>query len=249
MKKIIFFGLISFLFAAIWQLPLSFAKPYIEKASKQIRISDASGTIWNGKAKKIMLKGIKLNNVGWQVNPLKSLTSLSLYFSFDIKDANITASGLAKITPSKDLILDDTKFTVDANYLNTLQRNAKLSGDIIGNIKHAVIDQKNLPEINGIVSWNEAEVLSPIKLSQGDYHALITPNDKGLLIKLSSADAPAELNGNIKLNREWLYDADISIKAKDKNLASMLKLVGRTQENGSVKIKQKGDLKPFIGKK
>ncbi len=249
MKKIIFFGLFSFFIATIWQLPLVFAKPYIEKAMKQVKMQNVSGTIWNGKAKQLNLNGRNINNVKWQVRPLKSLTTLSLNLLFHINDSNLTANGVARLTPAKELIFNDTKFTLDANYLNTLQPNAKLSGDIIGNIKYANLDQVNLPKINGIVNWNDAAISSPIKLPQGDYHALITPDNEGLNIKLTSSDGPAELNGNIKLNQEWLYDANISIKAIDKGLASMLKLLGRAQPNGVVKIKQKGDLKPFIGKK
>lgn len=246
MKKIIFFGLISFLFAAIWQLPLSFAKPYIEKATKQIRMTDVSGTVWNAEAKLLTINNTNIENVKWKVRPLESLKSLSLNTSFTINDRNLTASGVAQITPQQNLILDNTKFTLDASYLNTVQRTAKLTGDIIGNIKHAVIIENQVPEINGVVNWNAAAVTSPIKLPQGDYHALITPENNGLNIKLTSSDAPAELNGHIKLNKEWLYDADISIKAKDQGLASMLAFIAKKQADGSIKIKHKGNLKPFI---
>lgn len=246
MKKIIFFGLVSFLFAAIWQLPLSLAKPYVEKYVKQVKMSDVSGTIWNAKAKVLSIDNTNIENVTWKVRPLQSLATLSLNISFDINDRNLTANGIAQITPQQELIINDTKFTLDASYLNTLQNSAKLTGDIIGNIKHAAVIQNELPDINGVVNWNSAAVTSPIKLAQGDYHALITPDKNGLNIKLTSTDAPAELNGDIKLNREWLYNADISVKAKDQGLASMLSLVGRKQPDGSVNIKQKGDLKPFL---
>jgi len=248
MKKIIFFGLVSFLFAAIWQLPLSFAKPYIEKLTKQVRMSGTSGTIWNAQAKQLTINNTTLDNVKWKIRPLQSLMTLSLNTSFNIQDKNLTANGIARITPQQKLILKDTKFTLDASYLNTLQNNAKLSGDIIGNIKSATLDQKDLPEINGVVNWNAAAVTSPIKLPQGDYHALITPDKNGLDIKLTSSDAPAELNGLIKLNKEWLYDANISVKAKDKGLGSMLGFIGQKQADGSVIIKRKGDLKPFLKK-
>ncbi len=248
MKKIIFFGLISFLLAAIWQLPLSIAKPYIEKIAKNIKLTDVSGTIWNAQAKQLSINNTRIDNVSWKIRPLQSLASLSLNTSFNINDKNLTAKGYAKITPKQTLILDDTRFSLDASYLNTLQKNAKLSGDIIGQIKHAVLEKQELPMIKGVVNWNSAAITSPIRLPQGDYHALITPDDNGLNIKLSSSDAPAELNGNIKIDKKWLYDADLSVKARDKGFASMLGFIGRKAADGSVKIKQKGDLKPFLRK-
>lgn len=248
MKKIIFLGLVSFLVAAIWMLPLSLAKPYAEKRVIGLKMEEVSGTIWNGDSKHFTANNTYLGHVKWKVDPLKSLTSLSLKSTFNIDSKDLTATGIASITPQKKLIIDNTNFEINANYINKLQKNVIVSGDIKGNIKHAVLDKKNLPEINGVIDWKEGAVNSPIKLSSGDYHAVITPDSSGLKIILSSSDAPAELNGKIKLNKEWMFETDINIKAKDPNIASMLGLVGKKQADGSVQIKQKGDLKPFIGK-
>ncbi len=248
MKKIIFIGLLSFLAAALWQLPLSFAKPYAEKYVQGVKLQGVSGTVWNGEAQNLTANNMEFGKVNWSVKPLQSLTSFSLKFDFDVKGQDLTANGLAGITPSKTLILDKTTFDINASYLNKKQRYAKLSGDIKGTIKHAEINQKDLPIINGIVDWKEASLKSPIRLAQGDYHAVITPEDNGMNINLSSSDAPVELRGVIKLNKEWLYDTDLDIKSTDPGLHSMIGMLGKKQPNGMFKIKQKGDLKPFIGK-
>lgn len=248
MKKIIFFGLLAFIIAAIWQLPLSVAKPYAEKYIKGLKIENASGTIWKGAADNLRIKNTNLGHVDWQVAPLKSLTSASLKSHFTISGSRLTAKGLAGVTPNKKLILDNTQFDLDASYLNKLQKNATLSGDIKGNIKHAEIEQKKLPIITARINWKDGAVSSPIKLAPGDYLADVKPNKDGLLIKLNSSEAPAELNGQVKLNKAWQYDADINLKSKDKNVAPVLGFLGKKQTDGSVVIKQKGDLKPFIGK-
>ncbi len=248
MKKIIFLGLLSFLAAALWQLPLSFANPYLTKYVKNIKLKDVSGTVWNGEAQHLIANNMDFEKVKWSVKPLQSLTSFSLKFDFDIKGRDLTAKGLAGLTPSKTLILDKTQFDLNASYLNKKQRFAKLSGDIKGNIKHAELNQKDLPIINGIIDWKEAALNSPIKLAQGDYHAVITPDAGNMNIKLSSSDAPVELAGVIKLNKEWLYDTDLKIKSSDPGISSMIGMIGKKQANGMVNIKQKGDLKPYIGR-
>ena len=248
MKKIIFLGLLAFLAAALWQLPLSYAKPYAEKYVRGLQLKGVSGTVWNGEAQQLIANNRNLENVKWKVKPLESLTSLSLKFDFDIKGRDLTANGLAGITPNKTLILNDTQFELNASYINKQQQLAKLSGDITGNIKYAELNQKDLPIIDGIVDWKEAAVSSPIKLAQGDYHAIITPDSGNLNIQLSSSDAPVELGGKITLNKEWIYKTDLNIKATDPNLAPMMGLLGRKQANGAVNIKKQGDLKPFIGK-
>ncbi len=248
MKKILFLGLLAFLAAALWQLPLSYAKPYAEKYVRGLQLKGVSGTVWNGEAQQLIANNRNLENVKWNVKPLESLTSLSLKFDFDIKGRDLTANGLAGITPNKTLILNNTQFELSASYINKQQRLAKLSGDITGNIKYAELNQKDLPIIDGIIDWKEAAVSSPIKLAQGDYHAIITPDSGNLNIQLSSSDAPVELGGKITLNKEWMYKTDLNIKATDPNLAPMMGLLGKKQTNGAVNIKRQGDLKPFIGK-
>ncbi len=245
MKKIIFIGLLSFFIAAIWQLPLSFIKPYIEMAVKGLKITGPSGTVWNGKADVLKVANKNLDNVSWKVKPLKSLTSLSLKVDFDIDDPNLTAQGLASITPQQNIILDDTQFELNANYLNKLQKYAKVSGEIKGSIKHAEIykDKNKLPKVKGIIDWKNASVISPMKLASGDYKAIITPASGDLLIKLSSFEAPAELKGEIKVNKAWKYDAALNIKSNDENVGSLLGLLGKKQPDGSIVVKKSGQLK------
>ena len=211
-------------------------------------MKNVSGTVWHGAADYFSVNNTNLGHVDWQVKPLKSILSASLKSLFTIKGSQLTANGLASITPAKKIILEDTRFDLDASYLNKIQKNATLAGDINGNIKHAEIDQKKLPVITAIINWKDGAVNSPIHLAPGDYLADIKPNKDGLLIQLSSSDAPADINGQIKINKTWLYDANITLRAKDKNLAPMLGFLGKKQTDGSILIKQNGDLKPFFRK-
>jgi general secretion pathway protein N len=248
MKKILFLGLLTFLVAALWQLPLSYAKPYAEKYVKGLKLKGESGTVWNGEANQLIANNTNFKKVKWNVRPFESLTSLSLKFDFDIQGGDLTAKGLAGITPNKTLIIDNTQFELNASYINNQQKLAKFSGDIKGTIKHAELNQQELPIVNGVIDWKEAAISSPIKLAQGDYHAIITPDSGKMNIQLSSSDAPVELGGKITLNKEWNYNTDLNIKATDPNLAPMMGMLGKMQANGSVKVKKQGDLKPFIGK-
>jgi len=248
MKKIIFIGLLSFLFAALWQLPLNFAKPYAEKYTQGLKMGDVDGTIWNGSAENIAFNEINFSHIDWKVSPLKSLQTLSLALSFNISDTDLKISGFAGLTPNKTLILDKTKFDIGAPYLNKLQRNVSLVGDVKGLIQHAEIDQKNLPVVNAIIDWKNAAVTAPMTLPSGDYKAIIRPNSEGLLATLSSFEAPAELGGKITLNKAWLYDANLSLKSSNPSISPMLGLLGKKDADGSVHIKRTGDLKPFLKK-
>ena len=247
MKKILFLGLLSFLLAAIWQLPLSYAKPHIEKLARgDVKLGQTSGTLWQGTAKDFTVKNIPLGKLDWQINPLKSLLALSLKSDFQLSGDDIKATGNIAISANKKVILNDTDFELDAAFINTLQNKAKLSGEIQGKLKYAELHNKNLPIIDGIIDWKEGALKSPIKLAAGNYNAIITPESGDLKIKLTSSDAPAELNGDIKLKKDWKYNSNVIVKATDKGLNSMLKFTGKQQADGSFAFKNSGDLSPFI---
>ena len=247
MKKLIFLGLISFLLAAIWFMPLAFVVPHIAKVSSDVVIQEPSGTLWDGEVNHLTVKNNYLGKATWQVDPLQSIKSLSLKTKFTLKGDDINANGLAGITIDKDLVINNTQFDVNARYINTLQSNAKLSGNFNGFVKHAVIKRGKVPAIDAIVNWQNGALDSPIKLAAGDYRAVIKPENDDLDIKLSSKEAPIELNGDIKLQKDWVFATNLITKSSNPGLMAMMKFAGKPQTDGTILIKQTGDLKPFIG--
>jgi hypothetical protein len=247
MKKILFVGVISFLLTAIWLLPLSIVKPYAEKMIKGLKLEDVNGTLWKGEAQHFTANNNYFGKVNWQVQPLQSLLSLSLKSNFSIDGDELSATGLAGLGLNKNLTLENTQFDLNASYINKLQKNAKLSGNFMGSINHAEIEIKAVPQIDGVINWKNGAVTSPITLEPGDYRAVIKPASGNLEIKLTSSAAPIELNGDLKLNSDWTYTTDLKAKSINPGLAAMLKIAGIPQADGTVIVKQKGNLKPIIG--
>ena len=248
MKKIIFFGLLAFLLAALWQLPLSVAQPYLEKSVNGLTFGATSGTVWNGKATELRVNNNPLGEVSWKVQPLQSLISFKLKTHFKITGDELNANGFAGLGINKKLSLDNTKFDISSDYINRMQTNAKLAGNITGDITHAVLSEKEVPQVKGIIDWNDGALSSPINLKPGNYKAIISPSSGDLDIKLSSNEAPVELGGDIKLIKDWTYRTNIVAKSSEPGIAAMLNLAGQKQSNGSVLIKNEGDLSPFINR-
>ena len=172
---------------------------------------------------------------------------MSFKTKFRLESTDINANGLAGLTIDKNLVLDNTQFDINAEYLNTLQNKAKLAGSINGFVKNALLKEKNVPIIDGIVNWQNGSLDTPIKMAKGDYRAIIKPDNKNLDIKLSSREAPIELNGDIKLQKDWVFNTNLNAKSDDRSLMAMITFAGKLQTNGTVLIQQKGDLKPYIG--
>lgn len=247
MKKLIFFGLISFLLATIWFTPLAFVTPHLSKVTSDILVQEPSGTIWDGQINHLTIKNNYIGKASWRVDPLRSVKSLSLKTKFTVKGDDINAYGVAGLTINKDLIIDNTQFDVSANYLNTLQTNATLSGNFNGFVKHAVVKRNTVPEIDAIVNWQDGALIAPFKLAEGDYRAVIKPENENLDIELSSKESPIELNGDITLQKDWKFSTNLITKSSNAGLMAMMKFAGKPQTDGTILIKQSGDLKPFIG--
>lgn len=248
MKSLIFIGLCSFLTSMVCFMPLSFISPYLFNETNNIIIQEPNGTIWSGEINHLTVNKIYLGKANWSFDTLKSLKSLALKTRFTLKNDDIDINGTAGITINKSLILDSTQFDINARFINTLQKNAKLSGSFNGFIKQALIKENILPNIDGIINWQDGAVDTPfIKLTEGDYRAVITPESENMDIQLSSKEAPIELSGNIKLQNDWLFKTNVVTKSDNPGLMTILKLSGEAQTDGSILINQEGDLKPFIG--
>lgn len=249
MKKLIFLGFLSFVMASILFIPLAFLTPHLSKITTDVTFEEPEGTIWNGKVNNLTIKNNFLGKATWRVNALKSLKSLSLKSDFTLKSNDINASGFAGLNLNKELLIENTQFDINAEYLNTLQSNAKLSGSINGFIENALIIQNVVPSIKGIINWQDGSLDAPIKLDKGDYRAELKPEGQNLDIKLSSKEAPIELNGDIKLQNDWVFNTNLVTKSNNLGLMTMMKFAGKAQTDGTILIKQTGDLKPFIGLK
>ncbi len=247
MKKLIFFGLLSFVLAAIWLTPLAFVVPYINKFTKNVTLTEPSGTIWDGEVNNLSINNHYLGKTSWSIDLLQSLKSLSMKTKFTIKSDDIDTYGVAGIGIDKKLIIDNTQFDINARYINTLQNKAQLSGNFKGFITYAALMKNVVPEIDAIINWENGALKTPIQLSEGDYRAVIKPVAGDLDVKLSSKEAPIELNGDIKLQKDWLFTTNLITKSSNLGLMTMMKFAGKPQADGSIAIKQKGDLKPFIG--
>ena len=141
MKKLIFLGFISFVLATVWFTPLAFVTPHLSKVSSNITLQEPEGTIWNGQVNHLTINNNYLGKATWRVAPLESLKSLSLKTRFSLKSDDINANGLAGVNVNKVVLIENTQFDLNAEYLNNLQKKAKLSGSFNGFINNAALKQ------------------------------------------------------------------------------------------------------------
>ena len=248
LRNLILLGITSFSATAIWNMPATFAYQYLPL--KNIQVNQLTGTIWNGKAKEIITKQLTLNNISWSVDLLRSMTSLALKSTLEIQDPDITFKGLAGFNISQTVSLDDAQFQTTGAFASKFQKLAKLSGDIKGTIKQFEMAKGELPVLDANCQWKQGELISPMRIRPaGDYSLTIKPSDKGLTANIGSSNAPLELSGDMKIDKEWKYKTNIKIKAANasgKGTMNIIKMTGiRLEKDGTAIIKQQGQLKAF----
>lgn len=248
LRNLILLGVASFALTAIWKTPASFIYQYVPH--ENIQLQGLSGTIWKGEADEVISKKLTLNNVTWSFNPLESLTSFSLKTDIAIQDPELTAKGLVGINIAQTISLDNTQFETTGAFISKMQKIAKLSGDIKGNITHFTLAKGELPELDATYQWKQGVLTAPIRIQPaGDYAISISPSDNGLNAKISSNDAPLVLSGTANIDDKWQYSTDINIKpanASAKGTMNILRMaIGKLEADGSAVIKYKGQLKPF----
>lgn len=248
LRHLILLGITSFSVTALWNLPATVAYHYIPH--NNLQISGLKGTVWRGEAEEITIQQVTLNTISWSIDLLKSLSSFALKSNVEIQDPDLTFKGLAGINISQTLSLEDAFIETKGTFISKFQKLAKLSGNIKSDIKHLEVAKETLPIVDATLHWKQGKLLSPLLIQPaGDYSITVIPTDKGLTAKISSANAPLALSGNAKINHEWNYTTNITIKAaaaSGKGTMNIIKIAtGKLEKDGSAIIKQEGKLKPF----
>jgi|GEM_PF-2626998 len=247
--KLIFLGLLTFTLTAIWLAPAAFVAPYIEQAAPNVRITNASGTIWNGQASSVNANNFDLGSVNWEVSPLKSLFSLSLVADLDIKGSELNASGNAAYGYDKSIRLNEVKFDADAGIVRRFQPQLQLAGKFEGIVDNAEIQPGGFPVINGVINLVKGSVIFP-RVEPGNYRADIQSEDNSLIAEISSVDAALSLDGKASINSNWQYQSDVLAKANpglNPMIMNLLKPVAGSNPgpDGSLRINRKGTITPI----
>lgn len=247
LRNLILLGVASFAVTAIWKMPASFAYQFLPQ--DKVKLQGLSGTVWDGKVKQATINNMSLSNIAWTVNVIETLSRFSLISDVSITDADVTANGLLGISPSQTITLDNTQVETTGAFITKLQKMVKLSGDISSHIRHLSVSKGELPVLDANILLKQGALIAPMRIAAvGDYSIVVEPTDNGLNAKISSNEAPLQLSGDATIDHKWNYNTNINIKptkTAGKGLVNVLKLAGKPAKDGSIPIKQKGQLKPF----
>ena len=174
---------------AIWQCPASLAIPYLWK-SENVSLEDLSGTIWNGHAGKLSLRGQPLGQVDWQLHP-RPLLDKKRNADFVLTGDGLSAKGNFE-KAGADTDFRDLAFHAPAALAAQFAHVTGVTptGDVEGSIPHLAVYGGVMTDVQADVQWHKATVTAPAAVDFGEVH-----------LRFAST-SPGNVAGDVQMTRE-----------------------------------------------
>lgn len=238
-KRTLILGFIIFLATLLYQAPASLVASWIyQKSDQQIVLTQAEGTLWNGKATLALSANtaespVSVGHLQWQVFPLQLLLG-RVYTAISWNE--VPPFWLTVETARTHI--EHINITIPADIISQLipaLHTAQLGGQL--NLRSESISVTS-DAIAGeaAIDWQQAS--SPLSQINplGSYHAQLSADASGVHIQLSSLIGPLLLDGN----GLWSQAQGLSFQgnakadpAKQKELSELLRILGNEQVPGS----------------
>lgn len=254
MKKryYILIGIISYLFFTLGNVPAAKVISLAEKNAKlPVKLYGVQGSLWNGSADKIIMRGQPtVNNLEWSINPSALLLArLSADVKASIKQQNII--GNISINAIGNFSASDVRARIDAKVMQELIQLplGELDGTFNINVQSLEANPEGLPVVNADIKWKNAKLTMLETVDLGFIDLLIKPGkDNQLVATINNKKGQLLLDGKASLNDKKMYDVNLRItpeKNATNNIRQSIVMFARRQTDGSYLLKRKGNLKEF----
>ncbi|RDH82428.1 MAG: hypothetical protein DIZ80_09040 [endosymbiont of Galathealinum brachiosum] len=252
MKKryYIIITVLSYLFFTLSNVPaakvISLAEEYTQLP---VKLYGVHGSLWNGSAEKIILKGKPpVDNIQWSINPaMLLLAQLNAEVKASIKNQNLI--GDINISALGNISASDIRARIDAPVMQELIQMplGELGGTFNINIESLQLKQKALPIVKGSLKWKNAKLTIVETVDLGFVDLLIDTNDnEQLTAKVANKKGQILLDGSASLDNNKAYNLNLrltpDVNATD-SIRQSITMFSKRQTDGSFLVKRKGNLR------
>ncbi|MDA7746294.1 type II secretion system protein N [Psychromonas sp.] len=215
------------------------------------KVSDVSGSIWQGKAKQVEINNkVTLRDVKWDIQVMSLLSAtLESDVSFNNGPQAMSGEAIVKYSISSGVSASNLMLDITSQELLTflpMRLPVNISGDFSVAIKEFKQGAPYCEQLDGVVIWNNAYIYSQmgnidlaapsidLRCDEGNLSAFVTQNSDQLTTTL-----------DVRLNEGDKYELNGEIKGTDKlapSIAKSLTWVGPVNDSGATTISFKGQL-------
>ena len=208
-------GVVAYLLFLVAAAPAAKVLPLVQSRLPEVRLSGVEGSLWSGKAAKLDLTPLQLQDVSWSFRPFGLFVGRAV---FDV-DGQLQAQRVkakAGTTFFGTPYLSDVQGRIAANDLLYWLgiKPLQLSGRLDFDIDDVVWSESGLPAMAGTASWSPAQLVSPIELVLGTAQLETYVEDSVTLGKLETKGGALLVQAEVELKPDGAYRFDADIQQK-----------------------------------
>jgi general secretion pathway protein N len=210
---------------AYWRLPLAAVAAYLlillitlpadrvakllEKNIVGLDLQSVTGTLFSGKADRVVIRGLAMGPVTWSLRPLPLLLA-RLEYRLDLKDPSLLGTGVVGTAPGGRVYFRDLRAELKpdslVNHFSPLP--VQTFGDVRLLIESMDIVDGFPRDLSGHVDWVDARIVEPMDMSLGHVEATLQ-SDKDSLVCHLTGNGETALSGDFSLSREDDYRLEL----------------------------------------
>lgn len=231
--------LVLYLFFLVINFPASIVLSAI-KLPGNLNLSNVSGTVWSGTIGKLKYSGVNLGQFNWELNPINLLVGeLSGDISVVNKKQYINTE--FNFSPSGKIELEETHFLIQLSTFQPLTYGMPFSydGKISGYFPVSFFHKNNYVGVNGKLSLNNLEMITPQHQSFGDFVVDFRAEKEGATSgQIKDSGGLLNIDGKLSLTKNGQFNLSAKLAAREKggSLEKVISFLGRKDASGRVQL-------------
>lgn len=246
MKKLLLILVVLIVVAVIVAatLPAKLVLSSVLPEAAPVQVDEVTGSIWKGRAGRVLYKGVDQGRLNWQVRAA-SLLQGQLDVALDLQGEGIDAVG--RVVRERERVrVNDARLTVPAARLEPLLDipALHLTGTVQVDLDEVELMNRVPTALRGSATWHDAGVTGADQAAFGTLVARFGPLPTGGFGGVvEDQGGPLELDGQFKTTLMG-YEAEAILRARndDPQVTRALRHIGEIQPDGSVLYQVKGGL-------
>jgi general secretion pathway protein N len=238
-------GVAAYLFILLITLPADHAVKWLEKNAAGLDLQSVSGTLFYGKAGRLVMRGLGMGPVSWSLRPLPLLLG-RLEYRLVLKDPAFQGESIAGTGLGGHIYFHDLRAELKPDYL--VNHFSPTPVHISGSMK-LLIESMDLVdgfprELSGHLDWTDAQIVEPVALSLGHVEATLQSEANALVSRVSGSGETA-LSGDFSLTQEGDYRLKLLLTpgaGVSPDIVEGLKTFGQARPGGAYLITDSGRL-------
>ncbi len=242
MIKLAVLGLVAFVVSLIATMPAHFTGRYLPP---DIRASGLEGTLWQGQAHRLRIRGFNLGEVTWEIRPHALLLG-RIQADVSMRRSDLQGHGRVARGLTGYHILD-ARLQGDERFLAPFATDygVTVDGLVEAQFSELAFNDDGPQAADGVIVWRDAQLVNPAALTLGDVNITLNQQGDAAIAELRNTGEELRLNGDAQLQRSWKYDARLLIEptaSTPKDVRDALPFLGRPDARGAVTVHRQGTL-------